>query len=176
MNIIDIVLACLLIAAAIHGFIKGFFVELALVVALILGIWGAIEFSWVIREWLSGRIGWSPETIRLVAFILVFVVVVVVVHLAANIIEKFVKAIALGIFSRLAGAVFGALKGAFILSVLMLIIARFEDNRVHIVPQQMKRESKLYKPIEQFAPNVLPFLKPDPSKKEKGGKGLDLLT
>ena len=40
MNAIDIILIIMLIAAAIHGFIKGFFVEFASVAALVLGIWG----------------------------------------------------------------------------------------------------------------------------------------
>jgi membrane protein required for colicin V production len=163
MNVIDIVLIIILIAAAIHGFIKGFFVEFASVAALVLGIWGAIEFSGIVREWLSDSLNWRPETIRLVAFILIFVVVVVIVHLIANLVEQFVKAIALGIFSRLAGAIFGVLKAAFLLSILMLIVAKIEESHTTIIPENAKKESRYYKPIERFAPNILPFLKSDPN-------------
>ncbi len=170
MNVTDIILVVILIAAAVRGFIKGFFVEFASVAALVLGIWGAIEFSGMVREWLAGSMNWKPESIRLVAFILVFVVVVVIVHLLAGLVEKFVKAIALGIFSRLAGAIFGALKAAFILSILMLIVTRIEDYRITIVPESVKKESRLYRPIEKFAPNVLPFLKSGKSAPENGQK------
>lgn len=168
MNVIDIVLIIILIAAAVHGFIKGFFVEFASVAALVLGIWGAIEFSGIVREWLSDSLNWRPETIRLVAFILIFVVVVVIVHLIANLVEQFVKAIALGIFSRLAGAIFGVLKSAFILSILMLIVAKIEASHFTIIPESAKKESIYYKPLEQFAPNILPFLKSD--KNDQPGK------
>ena len=44
MNYIDIILGILLLLSAIGGFKKGLIVELASLAALILGIWGAIEF------------------------------------------------------------------------------------------------------------------------------------
>lgn len=108
---------------------------------------------------------------RLAAFILIFVFVVILVHLIATLTEKFVKAIALSIFSRLAGAIFGALKAAFVLSILMIIISKIENFTITIIPEKSKMESRLYDPIENMAPNILPFLKaekeptpPQPSK------------
>ena len=44
MNIVDLILIILLIAAAVRGFVKGFFVEFASVAALILGILCAMMF------------------------------------------------------------------------------------------------------------------------------------
>jgi membrane protein required for colicin V production len=99
-----------------------------------------------------------------VAFILIFIFVVIVVHLIATLTEKFVKAIALSIFSRLAGAVFGVLKSAFILSILMIIVVKIENFTISIIPDKLKAESKLYGPIENMAPNILPFLKAEKDK------------
>jgi membrane protein required for colicin V production len=65
----------------------------------------------------------------------------------------------LSIFSRLAGALFGALKAAFILSILMIIVLKIENFTITILPKKLKAESKLYGPIENMAPNILPFLK-----------------
>ena len=159
MNVVDIILIILIVSAAINGFVKGFFVELASIVSLILGIWAAVEFSGLVQQWLSKYLTWSNDSIRLAAFILIFVFVVILVHLIATLTEKFVHAIALGIFSRLAGAVFGALKAAFILSILMIIISKIENFTVTIIPDKAKAESRLYGPIENMAPNILPFLK-----------------
>ncbi len=159
MNILDIVLLVILIAAAVNGFIKGFFVELASIASLILGIWAAIEFSGFVQHWLSKYLDWSINATRLVAFILIFVFVVIVVHLIATLTEKFFRAIALSIFSRLAGAVMGVLKATFILSILMIIILKIEYFTITIIPEKAKAESKLYAPIERIAPNILPFLK-----------------
>jgi membrane protein required for colicin V production len=171
MNVIDIVLIVILVAAAISGFVKGFFVELASIASLILGIWSAVEFSGFVQVWLSKYLDWSANAMRLVAFIFIFIFVVVVVHLIATLTEKFVKAIALSIFSRLAGAIFSIVKTAFILSLLMIIVLKIETFTITIVPDELKAASKLYGPIENFAPNILPFLKaekeplPEPPRK-----------
>jgi len=159
MNVVDIILIVLIVGAAINGFVKGFFVELASIISLILGIWAAVEFSDLVQHWLSNYLTWSNDSMRLTAFILIFVFVVILVHLIATLTEKFVQAIALGIFSRFAGAIFGALKAAFILSILMIIIDAIEDFTVTIIPDKAKTESRFYGPIKNMAPNILPFLK-----------------
>ncbi len=164
MNIIDIVLLVILVAAGINGFVKGFFVELASVASLILGIWAAVEFSGMVQQWLSRYLDWSTDMMRVVAFILIFIFVVLVIHLVATLTEKFVRAIALSIFSRLAGAVFGVIKAAFILSLLMLVLLTVENFTHPIIPGKVKAESKLYGPIENMAPGILPFLKAEKIK------------
>jgi len=165
MNWVDIILIILIVGATINGFVKGFFVELASIVSLILGIWAAVEFSGLLQQWLSKYLTWSHDSMRLAAFILIFVFVVILVHLIATLTEKFVSAIALGIFSRLAGAVFGALKAAFVLSILMLIISKIENFTITIIPEKSKIESRFYGPIENMAPNILPFLKGEKEEK-----------
>lgn len=171
MNVLDIVLVILIVGATIKGFVNGFFVELASIVSLILGIWAGVEFSGLVQQWLSKYLNWSNDSMRLAAFILIFVFVVILVHLIATLTEKFVQAIALSIFSRIAGGIFGALKAAFILSILMIIISKIENFTITIIPEKSKMESRFYGPIENMAPNILPFLKaekeptpPQPSK------------
>lgn len=159
MNLVDLVLIIILIAGAVHGFVKGFFVEFASVAALVLGVLCALLFSAYLRTWLSGLVSWRPETIKVLAFLLIFVSVVITVHLIANALEKFVRAIAMGPLSRVGGAVFGVIKTAFIISFLMYVIARIESYDVTIIPKEPKSESKYYKPIEKLLPNILPFLK-----------------
>ena len=102
MNVVDIILIVLIAGAAINGFVKGFFVELASIASLVLGIWAAVEFSGLVQNWLTKYLDWSHDMMRLVSFILIFVFVVILVHLIATLTEKFVKAIALSIFSRFA--------------------------------------------------------------------------
>ena len=159
MNYVDIILVILLLSAAVSGFIKGFFVELASIVSLILGIWAGAEFSSVVQHWLSQYVSWSDYTMKILSFILIFVFVVLAVHLIATLTEKFVAAISLSIFSRLAGGIFGGLKAAFLLSILMIVITKIEELTITIIPPKEKAESKLYQPIERMAPNIFPFLK-----------------
>ncbi len=164
MNTIDIILGVILIAAAINGFIKGFFVELASIASLVLGIWAGVEFSGIVRQWLAKYIDWTSGQLGILAFILIFIIVVVVIHLFALLTEKFVRAIALSIFSRVAGALVGVIKTAFILSLVILVFEKIEHFTHPIIPGQTKTESRLYGPIENIAPGIMPFLKEEQQK------------
>jgi membrane protein required for colicin V production len=167
MNIVDLILIIILFAGAIHGFVKGFFVEFASVAAIVLGVLCAMMFSDILKNWLMGHVSWQPGTIKAVAFFLIFISVLIVVHLIAAALEKFVQAIALGILSRIGGAIFGFIKTAFILSFLMYIVARIESYDVTVIPKEPKSNSKMYVPIEKLAPNLLPFLRVEKEEIQK---------
>jgi membrane protein required for colicin V production len=157
MNYVDIVLGILLILSAIQGFSKGFVEELAGLVALILGIWAAIHFSDIVGQFLTSTFHITFQHLNIVAFIVTFIVVVILVQIIGSVVSKMVKAISLGFLNRLAGLAFGAVKGALILSVLLVVFDKI-DKDVHIISVETKAESKLYTPLRNFAPGVFPFL------------------
>ena len=111
MSIIDIVLAALLLFGTIRGFFKGLFVELASVVALILGIYGAIHFSYFTADLLESKVDWSTKTINIVAFAITFVIIVLAISLAGKALTKLADFVFLGFLNKLAGGVFGGLIG-----------------------------------------------------------------
>ncbi len=157
MNYLDIVLAILLLLAAINGFVKGFVEELAGLVALILGIWAALRFSDRVAQFLMERLGWGFEHLNIVAFIITFAIVVILVSFIGSYVNKLVHAVSLGFLNRLAGLGFGIIKGALILSILLVVFNKF-DKDVHIINQDVKTQSRLFTPIKNFAPGVFPFL------------------
>ena len=157
MNYLDAILGIILIVSAINGFSKGFVEELAGLVALVLGIWAAIHFSDLVGEFLTTSFNMTFKHLHIVAFIVTFIGVVILVHIIGSIVNKMVKAIKLGFLNRLAGLAFGAVKGALILSVLLVVFDKI-DKDVHIVSAETKAESKLYTPIRNFAPGIFPFL------------------
>ena len=56
MNIFDIIIAALLLFGFVRGVMKGLFVEVASLVALIAGVYGAIHFSYFIGDFLKTNI------------------------------------------------------------------------------------------------------------------------
>ena len=68
MAVIDIVLGALLLFGLVRGFMKGLFVEVASLVALVAGVYGAIHFSYFVAEFLQTKTEWNEKTINLVAF------------------------------------------------------------------------------------------------------------
>ncbi len=157
MNYIDIVLGILLIVAAVRGFIKGFIVELASLLALILGIWGAIHFSHFTADILVNNLDIQSEHISIVAFVITFIVILVAVHILGNIVTKLVEAMALGFINHLAGLLFGVFKTALILSILLLFFDRINQNG-DIIAEETIEKSQVYEPLKSLVPTLMPFL------------------
>jgi len=157
MNYIDIILIILLLLAAIGGYKNGFIAELASLAALVLGVWGAFEFSDITAEFLVDNFNWHWKHLNIVSFIITFIVIVILVHIVGSVVNKIVETALLGFLNRLAGLLFGILKSALILSVILVIFDRI-DSDVNILSETRKQESKLYYPIRNFAPSIFPFI------------------
>ena len=157
MNYIDIVLGIFLILSAIQGFRKGLVVELASLAALVLGIWGAIEFSDVTSEFLVENLNWNWDHLNIASFIITFVVIVILVHIIGNTLTKLIETAMLGFVNKMAGLVFGILKAALILSIVLLVFDRIDED-VKILSSEVKEDSRMYEPIKNLAPTLFPFI------------------
>jgi membrane protein required for colicin V production len=158
MNILDIVLALLLLIGLIRGFIKGFIFEIAILGALFLGTYAAFRFSYFIQPWVSNTIHSNPSTVLYVSSFIMFLLVTVGIFFLAKLFEGLVNIAALGIFNKILGAVFGLLKYAFIISVLLYFFNPL-DSKHHYIPADKKAESKLYYPVLKMSQVLLPVLK-----------------
>lgn len=157
MNYIDVVLGLLLVFSAISGFRKGLVVELASLAALVLGIWGAIEFSYVTSDFLVENFDLQTRYLNIISFILTFVVIVILVHVIGNVVNKLVETVMLGFINKLAGLAFGILRAALILSIILVVFDKIDED-VQILSPEAKSESRLYDPIRNFAPSIFPFI------------------
>jgi membrane protein required for colicin V production len=157
MSIIDIVLGALLLFGLIRGAMKGLFVEIASLVALVLGVYGAIHFSGFAAEFLESKVDWNEKTINIVAFAITFVIIVLTISLAGKALTKLADFAALGILNKLAGGVFGGLKIGLILSVLLIVFNKL-NNTLPFMEKEDLEESILYKPVKSLAPMIFPNL------------------
>lgn len=157
MNYIDIVLGILLVLSAIGGFRKGLIAEVAALAALVLGIWGAIEFSHITSEFLVENFDWKWDHLNIASFFITFVVIVILVHIIGSTVNKMAETVMLGFVNKLAGLVFGILRGALFLSIVLVIFDKIDED-VEILSKDTKENSRLYEPIRNFAPSLLPFI------------------
>ena len=157
LNYFDLIISIFLLWSAYRGITKGFLIMVASLVALILGIWGAIRFSNLTAEFLLQQFEWNTRYLGLIAFAVTFIGIVVLVHLLARGMDKLVKAVALGFANRLAGLLFGVLKTALIISIILVIINSIEQ-RVPFIPEEHKENSLLYEPLSKLAPAIFPYL------------------
>ena len=157
MNYLDIIIALPLLWGAYKGFTKGLIIEAASLAALLLGIYGAIKFSGITSDFLVEKCNFSSQYLHIISFAITFILIVIAVHFIARLINKLVKAVALGFVNRLFGVIFGILKWAFIISVLLVVINKV-DEKVNFISPEQKNESLLYQPLSNFAPLIIPSL------------------
>jgi membrane protein required for colicin V production len=155
MNFLDIIILFFLGWGFIMGLKKGFIIEVASLIALILGIWAGIHFSDFVSGLLISKFGWSSAYLPVISFLIIFIVIVIAVFILAKMIEKFVNLLALGLVNKLAGAVFGTIKFAIILSVAILIMNKFDTDK-HL--EKKANGSLLYNPVASIVPMIIPKL------------------
>jgi membrane protein required for colicin V production len=155
MSVIDIVLGALLIFGLIRGFMKGLFVEVASLVALVAGVYGAIHFSHYMSEKLGDNVNWDEKYVNVLAFAVTFFLIVLLVSLAGKAFTKLADFAALGILNKLLGAAFGVLKIGFILSIVLIIFSH-TNNNIEFVSHKKLTQSVLYLPVKNIATLIFP--------------------
>ncbi|WP_353777415.1 CvpA family protein [Winogradskyella sp. 3972H.M.0a.05] len=157
MTVIDIVLGALLLFGLVRGLFKGLFVEVASLLALVLGVYGAIHFSNFAADFLQSRTDWTEKTINITAFAITFVIIVLAISLAGKALTKLADFASLGILNKLLGGVFGAAKIGLILSVVLIVFDRM-NNTLPFVDEEDVEDSVLYKPVKSIAPILFPSI------------------
>ncbi|MGI9552481.1 MAG: CvpA family protein [Aurantibacter sp.] len=149
MSFLDIILGLLLLWGLWKGLKNGLFVEIASIVALIAGIFGAIHFSYYAGDYLSKNMDWDERYINIAAFAITFIIIVLAVHLLGKFLTKIADFAMLGLLNKIAGAIFGALKVAVILGALLVFIDR-ANNSLGLIKNETVQQSALYEPIKEI--------------------------
>ena len=157
MSVLDIIIIIPLLWGAYKGFTKGLIIELAGFVALALGVYGAIKLSGytsdIIKKWFDTK----PEYLEVISFAVTFLIIIILVHLLSRLIDKFIKAAALGIFNRIAGGFFGILKFSLILGIVIILLNNFDKNAT-VLSSETKDKSLLYRPLEKIILKIYPSI------------------
>ena len=157
MNIFDIVIAALLIFGFVRRVMKGLFVEVASLAALIGGVYGAIHFSYFIGDFLKEAVSWDQEYVSLAAFAGTFITIIVTIALLGKMLTKLADFAALGVINKILGGVFGAIKIGLILSVIFIFFGKMNDT-IPFVKKETLDESILYAPVKKIAPTIFPSI------------------
>lgn len=159
MNFFDIIIIAMLLFAFVRGFIKGFFAEAASLVAIIAGVYAAINYSQKLEFYLvnSTAVNWSDETNRIVAFSVTFLIVVLLIIFIGKILTKLADITALGLLNKISGGIFGALKIALILSVIFTFFGGI-NKTIPFVKQETLDASILFNSVKKIAPALFPAI------------------
>ncbi len=144
---------------------KGFFIEVASLIAIFLGAYAAINYSSTVEIFLKETVlDWSDQTFRIVSFALTFLTIVIIIIIIGKILTKLADITALGLANKLMGGVFSVLKSALILSIIFVFFGRVNDT-LPFVQEETLNESTFYHPIKDIVPTIFPSI----IKKDKDG-------
>lgn len=157
MNTVDIVIAVILLFGLVKGFIKGLFIEITSLVGLVLGVYGAIHFSYFLSDILKSKVSWDASMIQIIAFAGTFLIILIALVFLGKALTKIAETIALGFFNKILGAIFGFLKYALILSVIFLVYDQINGS-IKFINKKKAKQAILYEPVKKLAPTIFPEL------------------
>lgn len=153
MNSLDLFILIPIAIGLVVGIFKGLIKELISIAAIVLGIYGAKFLSPWLAKILENIINLSPKTAQPIAFLILFIAIVVGMLLLAKLLDKLFDSISLGGLNKFLGGVFGALKYALIISVLLNVFDVLQ-TKFGIISKDLVENSVAYKPILKVAPQL----------------------
>lgn len=169
MSVLDIVLTVLILFGLVRGLMNGFFVEIASLIALVAGVYGAIHFSNYAATLIDENSQWDEKTVNIVAFAVTFLIIVLVIAIAGKALTKLADFAALGIVNKLLGALFGALKVAVILSVFLNVFDSM-NRAIPLTDEDSIKDSVLYAPVKSLIPTIFPIILEKKKELEKSSE------
>lgn len=152
MNLVDIVLLIPLAFGAVRGFMKGLLKEITGFASVILGVVSAYLFSEPLYQFLKQS--FTPGIgLRTACYVIVFALVSFLLFQLGRLLTKIINFMALGIINYFLGGVFGLLKYAFILVVLVYFYTPYEDESP-IFQSELIGQSMMYHRLKKYSPVV----------------------
>ncbi|MFQ5752809.1 MAG: CvpA family protein [bacterium] len=151
MNYIDFIILAFVTFFFIKGLFRGFFQEVFGLLGLIVALIFATKYMSDAAEQIDSILDIPPTLATLLGFLLIFFSLIFAFQLLTHLLQKIFKYSLLSWLEKLAGGAVGFLKGATILSLLLLFISIIPFGK-QFIPGI--KESKLYEPTQNLAPKV----------------------
>ncbi|MBX9852840.1 MAG: CvpA family protein [Cytophagaceae bacterium] len=153
MKIIDILLIILILVGAYLGYKKGLLVEVLTFFAFIIAIISAFKVMHLAVSWFFPEK--NPDSILpFISFIIIFLLVFIAMFFLAKFLKKILDYTLLGKFDSWAGAIVGACKMAFGISLLLWLIYHAQIP----IPGSVISDSVIYPNLVSFAPKVVAWV------------------
>lgn len=127
MNLLDIIILVILGIFIIRGLFRGLVQEILSLVAVVLAVYLASSFQYLLTPYLGKYIE-TEMVVNGLAYVLIFVGTILAFWLLAKLLKSLLDISMLGWIDRTAGGVFGAVEGVLISLILLMFIQSFAPN------------------------------------------------
>ena len=136
MNFFDIIVIVILGYCLIRGVFRGFVKELSSIIGVLGGFYAAFTYYMVVAKPLSKWIA-NSGYLNILSFLIIFCGVFIMISILGVIINYLLKIVFLGWLDRIFGAVFGAMKGILIVSVLLIALTAFLPRGTPVIKDSL---------------------------------------
>jgi membrane protein required for colicin V production len=136
MNLFDIIVIVILGYCLIRGIFRGLVKELSSIIGVFGGFYAAYTYYPVLAKPLSKWIA-NAGYLNLLSFLIIFCGVFIVISILGIIINYLLKIVFLGWLDRVSGAMFGAMKGILIVSVLLIALTAFLPKGTPVIKDSL---------------------------------------
>lgn len=150
MNFLDVIVIIPVLWGAFKGLKNGLISEVSSIIALILGIWAAINCSDFVAGYLKEYTSISEENQQIVAFAVTFIIVLLLCYLLSRILIKVCKSIKILWLDKLMGIMFGMSKYIIVIAFLFFV-ANSLIKSYATKPIEVCENSLFFKPMAETA-------------------------
>lgn len=152
MAIVDIILLICFIPAIVSGISKGFVRQVVEIAAILLGAWVAFRYSSIASIWLSQHIEADKLAFHVICFI---VILILTAGLDAwgHLLTKILKVVSLGWINGVLGVVFGIIKAAMIMGLVIIAFDAVNDS-VHLIDKESLDNAVIYNKLNELGNDI----------------------
>jgi membrane protein required for colicin V production len=132
MNLLDIIILIIVGFCLVRGIFRGVIQEISSIIGVLAGFYAAYTYYPRLAPVLKHAIP-DAAHLKIFAFLILFCGVFIVISLIGLLIKKLMKIVFMGWIDRILGAGFGLLKGALIVSVLLLALTTFLPGQSRVI-------------------------------------------
>jgi membrane protein required for colicin V production len=161
LNYLDIFIVSILVFGFFRGFIKGLIMELFSLLAIILGTYGALNFSDITLDWFLVNFSNQIESIdenylKIASFAFTFLIIIVLVSVVGKVLTRVIKMVFLGLINKISGGLFGSIKYLLVMSFCFVF---FEDlnSTLFLVDEKNLEATLFYESIIELGNVLLNF-------------------
>lgn len=147
MTIVDLLILIPVLLTTYSGAVRGFVREVMGILGLVIAVFVTFRYmdslARLIAPWFADGASWVP----FLSGVILFLATLAAVNAIAHLFSRFLEAVRLSTLNRLAGGLFGAARGAILVSAVLLLLAGF-----NLPSQEARQESATYAYAVQAAP------------------------
>jgi membrane protein required for colicin V production len=155
MNLLDLFLFAPLAYGAYKGYKRGLIMSLFMLLAIVVGLYAAFQFTDVVVEWGLKNLNWEKTTLMPLSFVVLFLGIGAGIYFAGKLLETALKVVKLSILNNLAGALLGILQWMYLVGTILLFVLA-NDRKQKLISLETRNASKAIRFYTGMLQNTLP--------------------